>query len=547
MFVTLFMRGPTAAWAATPGTNPGDDGQITPASVQPRTPERRFPVLEYRVEGNSKLSQVDVERAVMPFLGLGKTIKDVEAARQSLEQTYHARGYQTVLVNIPQQEVSTGVVRLKVIEAAVGHLQVKGSKYHSLEVIESTTAQLQPGVVPDFGEVQKELSEVNHTQDLHVTPVLRASTTPGKVDVDLDVQDELPLHGTLELNNRYSPNTSHLRLAGEIAYDNLFQSDQSASFQYQIAPERPSDAEIWSASYVVPTHTGPVFALYAVHSNSNIASVGDINVIGKGNIFGLRAIEPLPSNGPDFYHNFTAGIDYKDFKQDVLEGGDRLPSPARYAPFTLAYSGTWLAPGDAARHSLAAVTGARSSTTLDLNFSFVVRFIGGTDAEQFAVKRYGADPNFIIFKPELQRQQILPGDWSLVGKVDAQLASGPLISNEEYSAGGVDSVRGYAESERLGDDGIRGSLELRTPQLLAKRVPRAEQSYLYAFADGAQVRLLEPLPAQTAEFRLGSYGVGFRSKIAGLITDLDGARAASTGYVTHVGSLSAQFRVNYAW
>jgi hemolysin activation/secretion protein len=508
-------------------------------------PAKTFPVLEYRVEGNTLMRQIDIERAVMPYLGEGKTIKDVEGARQGLEKIYHDHGYQTVLVNIPQQEVSSGVVRLAVIEAPVGQVQIKGSRYHSLQVINATVPQLQGGVVPNFNEVQKELAQVNHTEDLHVTPVLRASATPGQVDVDLNVQDELPLHASVEVNNRYSANTSQLRAIGEVSYDNLFQRNQSMSLQYQTAPEHPDEAKIWSLSYVIPTESGLVWALYAVRSDSNIAAVGNLDVIGNGSIYGVRLIEPLPSTSGDFYHNFTAGLDYKDFKQDVvLEGADDLPSPAKYSPFTLQYTATWLGPVDAAHHD-AATTAMRSNTTLDLGMNFLVRGLG-TDAEQFSVKRFGAGPSYFIFHPSLQRQQILPGSWSVAAKIDGQLASGPLISNEQYGAGGVDSVRGYTESERLGDNGLRGSIELRTPQLLSGH-PRITQSYWYLFADGARVRILDPLPAQRTGYDLGSEGLGFRFKVGGLSTDLDGARAATAGYVTRAGSYSAQFRVNYAW
>ena len=508
-------------------------------------PVKTFPVLEYRVEGNTLMRQVDIERAVMPYLGEGKTIKDVEAARQGLEKIYHDHGYQTVLVNIPQQEVSSGVVRLAVVEAPVGQVQVKGSRYHSLQEINATVSQLQGGVVPNFNEVQKELAQVNHTEDLHVTPVLRASSTPGQVDVDLNVQDELPLHASLEANNRYSANTAQLRLIGEVSYDNLFQRNQSMSVQYQTAPEHPDEAKIWSLSYVIPTQSGLVWALYAVRSDSNIAAVGNLDVIGNGSIYGVRLIEPLPSNSGNFYHNFTAGLDYKDFKQDVvLEGADDLPSPARYSPFTLQYTATWLGPVAAAHHD-AATTAMRSNTTLDLGVNFLIRDLG-TDAEQFSVKRYGAGPSYLIFHPSLQRQQILPGSWSLVAKIDGQLASGPLISNEQYGAGGVDSVRGYTESERLGDNGIRGSIELRTPQLLSG-YPHITQSYWYVFADGARVRILDPLPAQRTGYDLDSEGLGFRFKVGGLSTDLNGARASTAGYVTRAGSYSAQFKVNYAW
>jgi len=508
-------------------------------------PVKTFPVLEYRVEGNTLMPTIDIERAVMPYLGEGKTIKDVESARQSLEKIYHAHGYQTVLVNIPQQEVSSGIVRLTVIEAPVGQVQIKGSRFHSLQEINATVPQLQGGVVPNFNEVQKELAQINHTEDLHVTPVLRASATPGQVDVELDVQDQLPLHAMLEANNRYSANTSQLRLIGEVSYDNLFQRNQSMSVEYQTAPEHPDQAKIWSISYVIPTQGSLVWALYAVRSDSNIAAVGNLDVIGNGSIYGVRLIEPLPSTSPSFYHNFTAGVDYKDFKQDVeLQGSDSLASPAKYPPFTLQYTATWLGPQEAT-HSAAATTAARSSTTLDLGVNFLVRGLG-TDAEQFAVKRAGAGPSYFILHPGLQRQQIIWGNWSLVGKADGQLASGPLISNEQYGAGGVESVRGYTESERLGDNGMRGSLELRTPQLLSGH-PRFTQSYWYLFADGARVRIIDPLPGERTGYDLASEGIGFRFKYGGLSTDLDGARADTVGYVTRVGSYSAQFRVNYAW
>jgi hemolysin activation/secretion protein len=521
-----------------------------PRPAASAAPQKLFPILEYRVEGNTVLSRIDIERAVTPYLGIKKTIKDVETARQALEKAYHSLGYQTVLVNIPQQEVNAGIVRLSVVEGSVDRLEIKGSRYHSLETIRSTVAQLAPGVTPDFNEVQKQLADVNHTADMHVTPVLRASTTPGKVDVDLDVEDDLPFHGDLELNNRYSANTAHLRLVADLSYGNLFQADQSVSVQYQVAPENSANAQIGSISYVIPTQNGPVFALYAVHSDSNIAAIGSLDVLGKGDIYGLRVIEPLESASPTFFHNFTAGIDYKDFKQEVqLQGDDAVESPARYAPFLLDYNATWLGAGPAhdSKAAGAATSGGRSSTTFDASVSFLIRALGGTDASQFAVKRYNADPNYIILRPSLTRQQVIFGNWSLVGKIDGQVASGPLISNEQYAGGGVDSVRGYTEAERLGDNGAHASLELRTPQLLLGVSPHFEQSFIFVFADGAWLQTVDPLPGQIAAYHLASYGLGFRIKWRGLSTDLDGAHAISQGYVTAAGDYSAQFRINYGW
>jgi len=74
-----------------------------------------------------------------------------------------------------------------------------------------------------------------------VTPALRAGDTPGTVDVDLNVEDKAPIHGTFEVNNRQSPNTTPSRISATAHYDNLWQEGDSFSFTYQVAPQRPKD------------------------------------------------------------------------------------------------------------------------------------------------------------------------------------------------------------------------------------------------------------------------------------------------------------------
>ena len=60
--------------------------------------------------------------------------------------------------------------------------------------------------------------------------------------------------------------------------------------------------------------------------------------------------------------------------------------------------------------------------------------------------------------PEQQAKQ-----WILFGKLDGQLASGALVPAEAKAVGGLDNVRGYKEREVLGDNGISGTLEVRSP------------------------------------------------------------------------------------
>ena len=107
-------------------------------------------------------------------------------------------------------------------------------------------------------------------------------------------------------------------------------------------------------------------------------------------------------------------------------------------------------------------------------------------------------------------------------------------------------MRGYTEAERLGDRGVDGSLELRTPQLLAAHA-RIEQSYVSLFLDAGRVSILEPLPGETSAYSLASTGFGFRFKARGLFIGADGAYILKNGAVTEKGRYRGSIRVTYSY
>ena len=92
-----------------------------------------FYVREYRVIGAKQLSPLEVETAVYPFLGPERTTDDVEQARAALEKAFKDKGFQTVSVEIPQQTGKHGIIFMRVTEAVVGRLRVKGSRYFFVE------------------------------------------------------------------------------------------------------------------------------------------------------------------------------------------------------------------------------------------------------------------------------------------------------------------------------------------------------------------------------------------------------------------------------
>lgn len=108
------------------------------------------------------------------------------------------------------------------------------------------------------------------------------------------------------------------------------------------------------------------------------------------------------------------------------------------------------------------------SGTFAASLSLNANFVG--DDEDFAAVSYTAKTKAIYGKAllSLTRDQKVFTDWSLLLRANGQVATGPLISNEQFALGGTATVRGYYEGDAYGDTGWFGSAEFRTPFLNAQ-------------------------------------------------------------------------------
>ncbi len=512
---------PAAAKSAADGAKPNEKPVVAapvdakPAkgaaeAAKPTAPEPHFDIDEYRVEGADNLPQIEVESAVYPFLGPNKSAQDVEKARAAVEKAYHDKGLQTVSVAVPQQDAQRGFVVLKVTENKVGRLRVKGSRYFDLDNIKGGAPSLKEGTLPNFQDVTKDIVALNRWPDRRVTPALRAGAAPGTVDVDLNVEDTFPLHGSVELNNKQSPSTTPLRTSISMRYDDLWQLGHSMTWTYQFAPMNPKDAMVVSGSYLARTEIDWLSVLvYGLTSDSAVATVGGANVVGPGQVVGGRAVMTLPSKG-ELFHTLSLGVDYKDFKQSLKLGSDAFDSPVTYVPLVGAYGASWQGEG--------------RLTQLNASITAGLRGIG-SNRDEFDAKRYKASASFIALHADISHTQDFAGGFQLYAKLQGQAADQPLVSSEQLSLGGQDTVRGYLESEVLGDYGVAGTLELRTPNLaqyLEQKLPNPvgepikynafDEMRFFAFVDGGNARIHEPLTDQQSHFDLASYGVGMRMK-----------------------------------
>src|SRR5262245_23520552 len=93
-------------------------------NINTQASSARFDIWEYQIPRATLVSVEEIERAVYPYLGVGRSIDDVEAARAAVEQVFRTHGYALVLINIPEQNVDKGLVRLEILEGHVERLHV---------------------------------------------------------------------------------------------------------------------------------------------------------------------------------------------------------------------------------------------------------------------------------------------------------------------------------------------------------------------------------------------------------------------------------------
>src|SRR5690606_6841279 len=282
------------------------DEQVAPVSADPVP---TVTIREYIVRGNSVLSTLEIQRVIYPFLGEDRTLEDIEAARDALQQVYQQQGYQSVFVDLPEQQVSGGIVFLQVGETRIGRVRVMEAEHTSPLEIRKAVPALEEGGVPNFGLVQSQLTALSGSGKRQVVPVVREGTLPGTMDVDLNVDDSSPWYGSLSLNNDYSVDTTQLRAVATVGHDNLWQKNHQVSLTLFTAPEETDDAMVWSGNYTAPLTERWNLRVSGYTSDSDVATVGGTTVIGKGSTYGMSLIHTWPFAN-HWVHSVSAGVDF---------------------------------------------------------------------------------------------------------------------------------------------------------------------------------------------------------------------------------------------
>lgn len=480
---------------------------IAPAFAQAPSPQ--FPITQYRLQGNTLVSEAVAQQALSGYTGTGKTLADVTAAANALRATYAAAGYPIVQVFPPEQTTRGGEITLRVVEGKLGKINVAGNSLYNAANLSASLPPLQAGQPVNVNDLAAAIALANENPAKQIAVNFQAGTTPGDVDARIDVTEDLITKYTVTADNQGSPATGRNRLGFNFQHANLFNLDHQLGVQYMTTYEHPKDVTNLVGSYHIPLYqyglSVDLIASYSDSQSTTNGPIGLMNFAGKGTYLAARLNQTLPSVG-ELRHKIAYGIDYKDFDNSCGANGTALPNCGTVTtqPLSLTYIFQYALP----------------SIQYGGNLGLVANLTGGShgSAADYTAARGAASPSWNAFRASAFVGIPLPDDWQLRAQLAGQYSNKALVPAEQYGIGGASSLRGYDERVAAGDKGYNASLELYTPEL-GKLLQNDGQLKLRAlvFVDGGSVNNNQPLVTETTT-TLTSLGLGFRAALGKEIT-----------------------------
>ncbi len=438
-----------------PASSPPPSLEIpnTPLPTQAFPPSGKpFPVNKIEVLGSTVLHS-EITKLVKAYEqkeheNKGLTFEDLLELRSQITKLYVDNGYVTSGAFLPNnQSLSQKIVRIQVVEGELERIDVSGLRHLKENYVRRRLAL---AAHPPLNQRRLEES----LQLLQIDPViaqvnaeLTAGSAPGRNILRVQVKEAPPFHAGIEINNSQSPSIGSIQGSVFAEHDNLlgFGDRLSATFG------KTDGLDLYDISYTVPVNpqNGTVSLRFSNDSSEIIESpFQDLGIRSETRSFSVGVRQPIVrSPRQEFALGLTLDLRRSqtyildDIPFSFSEGPDNGESKIT----VIRFSQDWL------RRDVNRVLAARSQ------FSF------GINAFDATINDTGTDGRFFAWLGQFQWVQQLAPRLLLVSQIAAQLTPDSLLPLEQFSLGGINTVRGYRENQLVADNGILGSIEFRIP------------------------------------------------------------------------------------
>lgn len=394
-----------------------------------------FEVKEIRVTPSKFLSAEEIRRAIH-FKGAGPaTVKELTDMVARLNALYQEKHIVTAQAVLPPQKVQDGVVYIRLIEGKFGKTIVTGNQRISerslLSRIHGKTGEL-----VDVDRLEDELRVYNSTNTYQVQAELVPGEEEGTSDLHLVLgEKENPLTSFIFTDNAGQKESGRYRIGAYTEYRGIGGHDASLA----VSPVWTEG--IWGGSVMYDTPWGHHGTRAQISYSRNLVDIID----GTFKDYDMKA------NSNDAAISIMHPVNITPLSRvDVFLEGHRKWSDTTYSGMELSNSAT------------RTVKAGLSARSFDENgLWFFMTSVTGYESDD---RVHDKDNNGSYYSAYLMRRQNLKHDQYMLYRLYGQYtAFESLPSTEQFTLGGMGSVRGYKESILSGDKGWFAGMEYGFP------------------------------------------------------------------------------------
>ena len=448
------------------------DIQQPPDSVTPEavidTAGPQVIIRRVELEGVTLVADQELIEQFAPYLNRPVSLGELQAAAQTLVGVYRKHGW-FARVQLPEQDVSDGTLRIRIVEGRFGQLQLQPGETRAKAgyVASVVSRHLDAGQPYSLADLERGLLLANDLPGIRADGTLRAGVQPGTSDLALTVADQAWLSGSLGASNHGNRFTGRAQASGNLALNN----PSGYGDRLQLSALQAERLDYLAADYSLPLgYDGLRFTLGYSQVNYELGkSFAALDNQGETRTLRAGLTYPIVRSGQ---RNLWLDLDHTRARQEDETLGITLRE--RHIDTTaLALRGDardgWGGGG------LSSARLALSAGRADLRNTF--DRIGDN-------RGAGVDGQFAHLGLDLRRDQVLAPSLYLRGRFSGQLAFDNLDSSQQFNLGGPYGVRGYPINEGGGDSGALLQVELHS------LLPWTGIAGLdgYAFIDGGVIR-----------------------------------------------------------
>jgi hemolysin activation/secretion protein len=465
-----------------------------PRAVSPSALPVKIRIESIVIEGSTLVELSEIEAAIesyLPYESEGANIReDLKIFEDAITALYQDRGYFMTKAYLPEQEIQDGVLKIVVLEGLLGDLKVIGNSIYKTPFVISHFNQQERKAIQNQS-LERSMLLLNDYMDLQAKGYVQPGSASGKSDLGISVHDLRPLHFTFEYNNFGARLVSRHRFDLGVEIGNLLREGSDLSVHLLLGSP-VSDLTYWIGRYRLPigfngTRVNFIYSGGDFDAGRFLSGAGQFKMDTQ--TFGVSVSHPFIKQS-FLVVNGEVGFDVKDF--DQFDGIGNKRDRIRGLRVAGDYNEQTLQGKNIVRVSLSGGLGD---------------VLGGMDDNDLRSSRAGtgADNRFLKMGLTAARFHRLNKSIILLAKGDGQFATRSLVVGEQFSLGGVSSVRGYPMGEFLGDDGYNVTLEARMSPFDNKDI-----FHLAFFVDAGRANLKRPSAGESDDVSLSGVGLGAR-------------------------------------